>query len=153
MSSDEWESLCDGCGRCCLVKLVEDREEINGEHQGVEAPSGDDEEVHYTDVACRLLDLKTCRCSDYASRTELVPDCLALTPESLASIDWLPPTCGYRLIAEGRDLMWWHPLVSGTDQSVHDAGISIRGMAISEQELGDDDIEGHIVSWPLSQSQ
>lgn len=152
MSSDEWESLCDGCGRCCLVKLIEDEEEDNGENQGAEA-AGNEGEVYYTDVACKLLDLKTCRCSNYACRTELVPDCLALNPESLASIEWLPPTCGYRLVAEGRDLMWWHPLVSGTTQTVHDAGVSIAGKAISEQHLGSDDIEGHIVSWPLSQPQ
>lgn len=150
MSHEEWESLCDGCGRCCLIKLIEDNDENNGENQGDRPAQSDDGEVHYTDVACRLLDLKTCRCSSYDCRTQLVPDCVALTPETIARIDWLPPTCGYRLVAEGRDLPWWHPLVSGTLQTVQDAGVSVRGRVLSEEHLGEDDIEGHIVSWPIS---
>lgn len=156
MTRDEWESLCDGCARCCLIKLVDDSD---SEKHGRSGPCDNshskevDEQVYYTDVACRLLDLGTCRCSDYANRTARVPDCVALTPESLDRIDWLPPTCAYRLVAEGEDLKWWHPLISGTAQSVHDAGISIRGRAISEDELCDEDIEGHIVSWPVSTAE
>ncbi|NVN09944.1 MULTISPECIES: YcgN family cysteine cluster protein [Nguyenibacter] len=130
MTAEEWEALCDGCGRCCLHKLRED--ETN--------------EVLYTNVACRLLDLETCRCSDYAQRRRKVPDCVQLTPEALADIDWLPPSCAYRLLAEGRPLAWWHPLVSGSPDTVHQAGISVRGRALSERRAGL--LEHHIVDWP-----
>jgi uncharacterized protein len=130
MSDAEWESLCDGCGRCCLHKLRDE----------------DTEEVLFTDVACRLLDLGSCRCGDYERRQRRVPDCVRLTPEALAEIDWLPPSCAYRMVSEGRDLAWWHPLVSGRQDSVHEAGISVRGRAIGEREAGP--LENHIVDWP-----
>lgn len=130
MTAAEWEALCDGCGRCCLHKL---REEDTGA-------------LAYTSVACRLLDLKTCRCGDYANRMRRVPDCVGLTPEVVRSIDWLPPTCGYRRVAEGKGLAWWHPLVSGDPDTVHAAGISVRGRAVSERRAGL--LEHHIVEWP-----
>jgi uncharacterized protein len=134
MTPAEWESLCDGCGRCCLNKLEED---------------GTDR-TFYTNVGCRLLDEQTCRCKDYTNRAVLVDDCVQLTPQNLAGITWLPPTCGYRLIAEGRDLYWWHPLVSGDPNSVHAAGVSVRGkVGDSEVDVPDDQLENHIVSWPL----
>ena len=98
MTDLEWESLCDGCGKCCLNKLEEE--------EGAA-------ETFYTDVGCRLLDGETCRCRDYGHRLELVDDCVRLTPESLKTINWLPPSCAYVLVAEGKDLYWWHPLVSG----------------------------------------
>ncbi|HTC07670.1 MAG TPA: YcgN family cysteine cluster protein [Acetobacteraceae bacterium] len=130
MTRAEWESLCDGCGRCCLHKL---REEDTGA-------------LSYTEVACHLLDLGTCRCSDYKHRQARVPDCVSLTPEELRQIDWLPPTCAYRRLDEGKDLAWWHPLVSGDPNTVHTAGVSVRGRAISERNAGM--LEGHIVDWP-----
>lgn len=117
MTAAEWESLCDGCGRCCLNKL----EDV------------DTGEIHLTRLACALLDLGTCRCSDYANRRALMPDCVQIDPAKARSLPWLPPTCAYRLVAQGRDLHWWHPLVSGTPDSVHEAGISVRGLARSEK--------------------
>ncbi len=120
MSTKEWESLCDGCAKCCLHKLSD----------------GDDGQVFYTLVACRLLDLSHCTCSRYPDRQRLVPDCVVLTPENVTEIAWLPSTCAYRLVAEGRDLAWWHPLVSGDPSTVHQAGESIGGRAVSERTAG-----------------
>jgi uncharacterized protein len=135
MTNSEWESLCDGCGRCCLNKL----EEAEGEGK-----------IFYTDVGCRLLDGQTCRCRDYAHRLEQVEDCVRLTPRNLKGINWLPPSCAYALLAKGKDLYWWHPLVSGDPETVHSAGVSVRGrVGASETDVPDADLEDHIVSWPL----
>lgn len=130
MTAEEWESLCDGCGRCCLHKLRD----------------SDNDALAFTNVACRLLDLGTCRCRDYAHRTRRVPDCVQLSPDTLGEIDWLPPSCAYRRVAEGKDLLWWHPLVSGDPETVHQAGISVRGRAIDERKAGP--FEHHLVDWP-----
>ena len=130
MTRGEWESLCDGCARCCLDKLEDD----------------DTSEISYTEVACRLLDLGTCRCTDYSNRTRFVPDCVVLAPRTVARLTWLPSSCAYRLISEGRDLAWWHPLVSGDPESVHRAGVSVRGRAVPEAVAGD--LEDHVVHWP-----
>ena len=133
MTSAEWESLCDGCGRCCLNKLEED----------------DSGRIYYTDVGCRLLDSHACRCRDYDNRSAKVDDCVRLTADNVGEISWLPPTCAYRLVGEGRDLYWWHPLVSGDPDSVHAAGMSVRGrVGISEADLGEEDYEDRIVTWP-----
>ncbi len=134
MTKAEWESLCDGCGRCCLNKL---EEEGTGK-------------TFYTDVGCRLLDGEACRCRDYPHRLDKVNDCVRLTPKSLARISWLPPSCAYVLIGEGKDLYWWHPLVSGDPDTVHAAGVSVRGrVGASEKDVPDEELEEHIVSWPL----
>jgi uncharacterized protein len=130
MSRAEWESLCDGCGRCCLHKL---RDEDTGA-------------LAFTNVACRLLDLHSCRCMDYPKRQRRVPDCVSLTPAELREIDWLPPSCAYRLVAEGKDLLPWHPLVSGSAETVHAAGASVRGRAVSERYAGA--LEDHVEDWP-----
>lgn len=111
MNPAEWESLCDGCGKCCLAKLEDE----------------DTGEIHWTSVGCRLFDQKTCRCGDYEHRFAKVDDCVGLTPQNVRTIVWLPSSCAYRLIAEGKDLYWWHPLVSGSPETVHTAGISVRG--------------------------
>ncbi len=133
MTTSEWESLCDRCGRCCLVKLEDE----------------DTGKVHYTDIACRLFDPTACRCVNYARRRREVHDCIKLTPSSARSLAWLPPTCAYRRLAEGGDLAWWHPLVSGSAETVHAAGVSVRGrVAASETELAEDDYPAHIVQWP-----
>ena len=130
MTTEQWESLCDGCGRCCLHKLRDD----------------EDESLAWTNVSCRLLDTKTCRCSSYADRQDKVPDCVSLTPAALGGIDWLPPTCAYRRVAEGRGLAWWHPLVSGDPATVHAAGVSVQDRVINERRAGP--LEHHIVDWP-----
>jgi uncharacterized cysteine cluster protein YcgN (CxxCxxCC family) len=143
MTQAEWESLCDGCGRCCLVKLEEDLPE-----EDVEA--GANPNIYYTDVGCRLLDSGTCRCRDYPHRAEKVDDCVQLTPKTVREIGWLPPTCAYRLIDEGRGLYWWHPLVSGDPETVHEAGVSVRGrVGAVEDDIPFEEVEDRIVSWPL----
>ena len=129
MDKNEWESLCDGCAKCCLIKL-EDLDTC---------------ELSYTNIACRLLDLHTCKCADYQNRTVRVPDCLRVTPELARTANWLPPTCAYRLIAEQKDLKWWHPLVSGDPRTVHTANISVRQKVVYESERLDP--EDHIVTW------
>lgn len=137
MNQREWESLCDGCGLCCLNKL-EDWD------------SGD---VVFTSVACRLLDGESCQCKDYPNRQETVPECIQLTPQEVNDIPWLPPTCGYRLVRDGEDLYWWHPLVSGDPETVHQAGISARGRTVSEDHVHVDDFEDYVVDWPLTIGQ
>lgn len=130
MSPEEWESLCDGCGRCCLAKL----EDV------------DTGEIHYTDIACRLLDTDTCRCTRYPERTDLVPDCVELAADDAEVLGWMPLTCAYRTLHEGRPLAAWHPLISGDPDSVHRAGISIRGRCVSEREV-DDEPELRLIDW------
>lgn len=124
MTPQEWESLCDGCGKCCLAKLEDE----------------DTGDIYWTSVGCRLFDGQTCRCRDYDNRLASVPDCIRLTPANVRTISWLPQTCAYRLVAEGRDLYWWHHLVSGSRDTVHEAGISVRGrVTVSEDDLPDPD--------------
>lgn len=129
MSSAEWESLCDGCGQCCMLKIDDEEERRR----------------HFTRLACKLLDVDTCRCSKYQRRHDFVPDCVRLDAEQLRQIDWLPETCAYRLVAEGRDLFWWHPLVSGDPQTVHQAGVSVRGLAVSEACVTEEEYLEHVV--------
>ncbi|KZL06107.1 hypothetical protein PsAD26_04254 [Pseudovibrio sp. Ad26] len=132
MTHEEWESLCDGCGRCCLNKLED----------------WDTGAIYWTNVACTLLDGTTCRCKNYEQRFDTVPDCVQLSPETVRTLKWLPPTCAYRLIREGRDLYWWHPLVSKDPQSVHDAGISVQDKTISEDGMEPEEFENYLVDWP-----
>ncbi|WP_407673071.1 YcgN family cysteine cluster protein [Novosphingobium beihaiensis] len=134
LSRTEWEALCDGCGQCCLHK-VED---------------ADTGEIYHTNVACKLLDLKTARCSDYAHRRNFVPDCIRLTPETAGELAWLPPSCAYRLRAEGDPLPEWHYLVCGDREAVHRAGMSVAGKVISETVAGP--LEHHIV-WPYGDDE
>ena len=133
MAPAEWESLCDGCARCCLVKLEDE----------------DTGEIAYTDVGCTLLDGASCRCRDYPGRQAKVPDCVRLTPATVRALSWLPPTCAYRLLAEGQDLYWWHPLVSGDPETVHAAGVSVRDrVAGPEENFTVRELLERIVGWP-----
>ena len=127
MTKHEWESLCDGCAKCCLYKLEDE----------------DTGKVVYTSVVCKLLDLNTCRCTRYPERSSLVPDCIRFTPESIPQLPWLPSTCAYRLLSEGKDLPSWHPLVSGCSVSVREAGISVQSFAQSEDDI--DDLMDHVM--------
>lgn len=132
MTSQEWESLCDGCGKCCLVQL-------------------EDEDTGYrlkTDIACKLYDCEGGGCRDYANRKSIVDDCVILTPDTVKTLDWMPKTCAYRLIAEGKDLFDWHPLITGDPQSTWKAGMSVRGQVKSETEFNAIDWDKHIVEWP-----
>lgn len=131
MSLEEWEALCDGCAKCCLHKI----EDV------------DTGKVYYSNVACRLLDLETCRCTDYADRAKLVPDCLQITREMIRETNWLPESCAYRRLAEGRGLAWWHPLVSGNPESARRMGRSVCGRVVSEEEVNLADLEDMVVDW------
>lgn len=128
MTRDEWESLCDGCARCCLQKL----EDI------------DTGEIYYTQIVCNLMDQETCRCTQYEKRSELVPTCITLTPQNTRELTWMPDTCAYRLLAEGKPLPEWHPLISGDSETVVIEGISIKGQVISENDVPQDEWEYYI---------
>jgi len=133
LSTEQWESLCDGCARCCLNKL----EDID---------SGD---IIYTNVACSLLKEETCQCTQYQSRKKYVPECLVLKPEDLTpdNMRWFPATCAYRLLAEGQDLPEWHPLKTGDSESVFAAGISVKGKIVSETDVDEDDLQDYVIDW------
>ena len=131
MTAEEWESLCDGCGKCCVIKL----EDVD---------TGD---FYSTDIACTLLDGETCRCTNYASRKSLVPDCVVLTPGSVGMLPWMPATCAYRLLDEGKPLPDWHPLVTGDPDSTHLAGQSVKCRTISEENIAEEEYPHHIVDW------
>lgn len=129
MTDAQWESLCDGCGKCCLNKLQDE----------------DTGALAYTNAACQLLDVHTCRCSDYAHRWDHVPDCVKLVPAAIRRLRWLPSTCAYRRLAAGDPLPDWHPLITGDPDSVHRAGMSVRGRAVPETAVAD--LEDQIVDW------
>lgn len=132
MSEAEWESLCDNCGKCCVISLED----------------ADTGELHLTDVSCKLFDSKACQCGDYANRKKIVPDCVKLTPKNVPKLDWLPRTCAYRLVAEGKDLYWWHPLISGDRDTVHIARASVRGKTRGEGRLQIPGLMKRITTWP-----
>jgi uncharacterized cysteine cluster protein YcgN (CxxCxxCC family) len=129
MTTEEWESLCDNCGKCCLHKLEDE----------------DTGDIYFTSVVCNLIDLDTCRCTRYAERTQLVPECLNLKQHDFAEYNWLPATCAYRLLTDEQELPSWHPLLSGTAESVQDAGVAISSYAMKESDIND--LEDHIIEW------
>src|SRR6185369_12458715 len=132
MTEQEWESLCDGCGKCCLVGIEDE----------------DTGEIFLTDVACKLFDSGACQCSDYVNRQARVHDCVKLTPENVPELHWLPKTCAYRLVDQKRDLFWWHPLVSGDPTTVHQANVSVRGKTRPEGKLKIPGLLKRIKTWP-----
>ena len=134
MDQTEWESLCDHCAKCCLNKLEDEEDGM----------------VYYTDVACDLLNAGTCQCSDYTNRERLVPDCLRLTVDNLDQLYWMPPSCAYRLLHEGKDLPPWHHLVSGSKDTIHEVGESVTGRFVYAKEVEENQWEERIVDWPLN---
>ena len=134
LSSEEWEALCDGCGKCCLNKLEDE----------------DTGEVALTRIACRLLDDQSCKCGQYPIRHQFIPDCIVLKPSNIdENAYWMPKTCAYRLLWSGQPLFDWHPLISGNPETVHTANISVRGMTLSEFDINEEDWEDHIIEEPL----
>jgi uncharacterized protein len=130
MTPAEWESLCDGCARCCLYKLEDE----------------DTGEYFYTNVVCRFLNTDTCRCTVYDQRTELMPTCVALNVRLAGELKWMPASCAYRLLAEGQPLPTWHPLVSGNPNSIHEAGISVEGITLAEDEVDMENLEEYVIN-------
>ena len=132
MTQDEWESLCDGCGKCCLNKIIDD----------------ETEELHFTNVACHLLHTKTCQCKKYDKRFKLVDDCVKVSLDDIQQFHWLPASCAYRRLAEEKTIPEWHPLITGSKSAMHQGGFSVRGKAISETTINPDKLEDYIAIWP-----
>ena len=131
LTADQWEQLCDGCARCCLVKLE----------------CEDTGEIFHTDLSCKLLDVESCRCSQYSTRHQIVDDCIQLDRNNIAELAWLPQSCAYRCIDEGRPLPEWHPLLTGNRKAMHAAGVSVRHRVIPEQNVHPDEVVEHIIQW------
>lgn len=134
MSSEEWEQLCDGCGKCCVIKL----EDV------------DDGTIYYTDIGCKQLDESSCQCKDYPNRKAIVPDCVILSPDNLDALPWMPQSCAYRLLHENKPLPEWHPLVTGDQYSTHKAGQSVLGKIFTEGDIDEEDYPDHIKDWNAS---
>jgi len=132
LSQKEWESLCDGCGKCCCIRLEDE----------------DTEAIYITDVVCKLFDPQTCQCGDYPRRSKLVPDCVTLTPQNVHQLHWMPQTCAYRLVAEGKDLPDYHHLVSGSRDTIHEVGMSVQNAVVSETTIDEEEHPHRIVIWP-----
>lgn len=132
MSKAEWELLCDGCGKCCCIRMEDEETEA----------------IYVTDVACKLFNPSTCQCTDYPNRSLKVPDCVTLTPDNAGALRWMPQTCAYRLIADGKELYDWHHLVSGSRDTIHEVGMSVQDAVYSEADVPEDEQHRHIVQWP-----
>lgn len=148
MTQDEWEAVCDGCGKCCLHKFIDDE---NAEETQTTDQIKQDESLEFTNIVCSYLNTKTCSCTQYAKRTELVPDCVQLTKKNLSQIFYMPTSCSYRRLHEGRGLPSWHPLLNRNKKTVmHNADMSVRGKTVYEHDVDMEDFEDYIVSWPLN---
>ena len=131
MNENEWESLCDKCGKCCVIKLED----------------FDTQEVHYTNVSCKLLCEKSASCKDYENRKSIVPDCIILSPDNLKDLKWMPETCAYKLLNEGKNLPYWHPLLSGNDKEIVNSGNSVKNRVTNENEIKIKDLPDYIFKW------
>lgn len=152
MTRPQWEAICDGCARCCLHKFIDD--EALDDDFAPAAHININEEIMYTNIACYLLNDKTCACSQYEKRGELVPDCVTLTKENLAEVFFMPPSCSYRRLQEGKGLAHWHPLLNkGKKTKMHQLGITVRNRVVSETDVNLDDFEDYIVTWPLDSAE
>lgn len=151
MNRAEWESLCDGCAKCCLHKFIEDEELPEEQELAPTDHINEGEQMVYSNIACHLLNDKTCECTQYATRTKLVPDCVQLTQDNLDGVFFMPPSCTYRRIQEGRGIPSWHPLLNkGKKSAMHKAGMSVRGKIVKDDDVDMEYFEDYIVSWPLS---
>jgi uncharacterized cysteine cluster protein YcgN (CxxCxxCC family) len=150
MDRTEWEAICDGCARCCLHKFIEDDDAPDSF-----SPTdhiNDDEEILYTNIGCYLLNDKTCACTQYTKRGELVPDCVTLTKDNIADVFFMPPSCSYRRLQEGKGLAHWHPLLNkGKKTKMHQLGVSVRNQVVNEANVDLSDFEDYIVTWPLDE--
>lgn len=151
MTRDEWESLCDGCAKCCLNKFIDDE---NTDETSELLPTdhiNEGEQIYYSNIACHLLNEKSCQCSKYQQRTTLVPDCVRLNQDNIDAVFLMPPSCTYRRLQEGRGMPSWHPLLNkGKKSAMHKAGMSVRGKIVKDNEVSIEKFEDHIVTWPLS---
>lgn len=147
MNDKEWEMLCDGCGKCCLHKFIDDDDAEDSTHTDY---IREGEQIHYTKIVCDLLNTKSCECTRYTERTELVPECVKLTKDNLKDIFFMPPSCTYRRLYEGKGIPSWHPLLNkGKKSAMHKQGMSVRGKTVFEHQVDLDDFEDYIVMWPL----
>jgi hypothetical protein len=152
MSQKEWESLCDGCAKCCLHKFIDDENTDDTTEFKPTDHLEEGEQMVYSNIVCYLLNDKTCECTQYAKRTELVPDCVQLTQDNLDDIFFMPPSCAYRRLNEGKSLPSWHPLLhKGKKTAMHKAGMSVRGKVMKDNDVDAEDFEDHIVIWPLNE--
>jgi len=150
MSRAEWESLCDGCAKCCLNKFIDDEDTDDETELQPTDHLKEGEQVVYSSIACYLLNEKSCQCSQYDKRTTLVPDCVQLTQDNLADVFFMPPSCTYRRLQEGRGMPSWHPLLhKGKKSAMHKAGMSVRGKIVKDDDVDVEDFEDYIVTWPL----
>jgi len=146
MTEQQWESVCDGCAKCCLNKFIDDETVVE---PSPTAHFQEGEKIHYTNIACGLLNTKTCSCSQYSQRTKLVPSCVKLTKDNLDEIFFMPNSCSYRRLHEGRGLPSWHPLLNkGKKSAMHKAGMSVRGKIVFEQDVDLEHFEDYIALWP-----
>ncbi|MGB1198481.1 MAG: YcgN family cysteine cluster protein [Thalassotalea sp.] len=150
MTRSEWESLCDGCAKCCLHKFIDDE---NTDDESELMPTdyiNEGEQMNYSNIACHLLNDKSCQCTQYAKRTTIVPDCVQLTQDNIDGVFFMPPSCTYRRLKEGRGIPSWHPLLNkGKKSAMHKAGMSVRGKIVKDSDVDLDFFEDYIVSWPL----
>ncbi|MFD2166013.1 YcgN family cysteine cluster protein [Thalassotalea euphylliae] len=150
MTRQEWESLCDGCAKCCLHKFIHDESASDEDEFTPTDHMEEGEQMVYSNIACHLLNDKTCQCTKYAQRTKLVPDCVQLTQDNLDDVFFMPPSCTYRRIQEGRGIPSWHPLLhKGKKSAMHKAGMSVRGKIVKDDDVFVEDFEDYIVTWPL----